>query len=448
MPNNNNWIRSYSDFIGNEHCRVGAGRRRSNRFCRLLAVLGIGLWLLAPAVLHAQRFEPNYDEAKVPDYQLPSIIDEQTDQAQDFPLAWQKRRAQVLQVFAEQMYGVQPASPFQLEFEKVESGPSCGGKALRQQWRVSVSTNAGSQTIDLLIFTPADATQPVPCFLGLNFSGNHTVAADPEIPVTQSWVRNNDANFSQGNRASEQGRGTGSSRWPVEQIVSAGCGVATAYYGDIDPDTDDDFRNGVHALFPEHRPSSAAPQRWGSISAWAWGLSRLLDCIEREVQEIDSGRVAVIGHSRLGKTALWAGATDTRFACVISNNSGCGGAALSRRAVGETVTRINTSFPHWFCPNFKQYNDLESELPIDQHQLIALIAPRLTYVASATQDQWADPHGEFLSLHLASEVFARLPHPADRPEAPIHKVGYHLRDGQHDINSWDWAHYLRFLKQL
>jgi hypothetical protein len=276
------------------------------------------------------------------------------------------------------------------------------------------------------------------------------VAPDEEILVTSSWVRNNEANGAKNNQASAAGRGSSRSRWPVEQIVAAGLGVATAYYGDIDPDTDDQFQNGVHALFPNHRPSAEHPDRWGSISAWAWGLSRLLDCIEQEVEQVDASRVAVIGHSRLGKTSLWAGATDKRFAAVISNDSGCGGAALSRRAFGETVGRINTSFPHWFCPNFKQYNENEDQLPIDQHQLLALIAPRLVYVASATQDQWADPHGEFLSLNLASDVFQRLQKSTagNSSTQPLMRVGYHLRDGKHDINAWDWAHYIRFVHQL
>ena len=396
-----------------------------------------------------QKFEPNYDEAKVPAYQLPPIIDEATAAADDFAAAWQERRHVLLQVFAEQMFGTAPAAPYELKFEQTDSGPSLDGKALRQQWRVTVSTEHGSLPIELLVFTPADAKQAVPCFLGLNFGGNHTVASDPEIAVTSSWVRNNERSGATGNRASAAGRGTAASRWPVAQIVAAGMGVATAYYGDIDPDTDDQFENGIHALFPEHRPSAEHPERWGSIAAWAWGLSRLLDCIHTRLPQIDANRVAVIGHSRLGKTALWAGAVDSRFAAVISNNSGCGGAALSRRAVGETVGRINDSFPHWFCGNFKKYNLNESQLPIDQHQLLALAAPRLVYVASATGDQWADPHGEFLAVHLASEVYRRLPertHP--QTQTPLRRVGYHLRDGQHDITPWDWTMYLQFVGHL
>ncbi len=402
---------------------------------------------LTPVV--AQKFEPNYDESKVPAYQLPLLIDGKTAAAADFSDAWSARRGELLQVFSDQMFGTAPTTPYELKLEQTDSGSSLEGRALRQQWRVTISTEHGSLPIDLLVFTPADAKQSVPCFLGLNFNGNHTVAHDPEIAITNSWVRKNDANATAENRATAEGRGTSAGRWPIEQIVTAGMGVATAYYGDIDPDIDDQFQNGIHALFPDHRPTQEQPERWGSIAAWSWGLSRLMDCIVGKLPQIDPNRVAVIGHSRLGKTALWAGATDPRFAAVISNNSGCGGAALSRRAVGETVGRINTSFPHWFCGNFKKYNNNEGQLPIDQHQLLALMAPRLVYVASATQDQWADPHGEFLALHLAADVYRRFPDRLDtNTQQPIKRVGYHLRDGKHDINAWDWAHYLRFLGQL
>jgi hypothetical protein len=419
-------------------------------FVALLAWLVVsgGLGPLVTAA-RAQKFEANYDETRVPTYELPLLIDAKTASASDFPAAWSTRRAELLTVFSEQMFGTPPTTPYELKFEQTESGTSLQGKALRQQWRVTITTAHGSLPIDLLVFTPAEAKQAVPCFLGLNFNGNHTVAADEQIAIPGSWVRNNEAAGSDGHQATDKGRGTSASRWPIEQIVDAGMGVATAYYGDIDPDTDDKFQNGIHALFPEHRPSAEHPDRWGSIAAWGWGLSRLLDCIEAKLPQIDANRVAVIGHSRLGKTALWAGATDTRFAVVISNDSGCGGAALSRRAFGETVGRINSSFPHWFCGNFKQYNQQEELLPIDQHQLLALMAPRLVYVASATEDQWADPHGEFLSLHLASEVYRRLPRKLDaKTGQPVKQVGYHLRDGKHDINAWDWAHYIRFLGQL
>ena len=297
---------------------------------------------------------------------------------------------------------------------------------------------------------PADAKGPVPVFLTLNFYGNHTIHADPDIRLnTRSWMRDNAQFGVVDHRATEKSRGVRISRWPVEKILARGYGLAAIYYGDIDPDFHDEFENGVHPLFDDHegaRPADA----WGSIGAWAWGLSRAMDVLEKD-PAVDPKRVIVMGHSRLGKTALWAGVQDERFAITISNDSGCGGAALSRRAFGETISIITRAFPHWFCGRLKDYANKEGEIPVDQHQLIALCAPRPVFVASAEADLWCDPQGEFLACKFASPVyklFGLEGMPAtEMPEVgkPVHgTIGYCVRAGKHDLTESDWLRYMDF----
>lgn len=398
----------------------------------------------------AQEGDYNYDEAKVPQYTLPELLITKSGKTVSTSSEWRKtRRSEILELFRTHVYGKSPEKPKQIRFKVMsEEHGALNGLAIRKEVRVFFGEGEEPH-MDILMFLPANKKK-VPVFLGLNFYGNHTIHPDPAITLSDKWMRNNKELGITENKALESNRGTAATRWPVEMILSSGYGLATIYYGDIDPDYDDGFQNGIHPLFYRDGQTSPAPDEWGSIAAWAWGLSRALDYLEKDKQ-VDARRVAVLGHSRLGKAALWAGAEDERFALVISNNSGCGGAALSRRVFGETLTYINTSFPHWFCDNFLQYNDREADLPVDQHMLIALMAPRPVYVASAAEDLWADPKGEFLSAKHASvvyELFGKKGLPA-REMPGLHtpamgSLGYHIRAGEHDVTSYDWEQFIRF----
>ncbi|MEZ4618386.1 MAG: hypothetical protein R2867_23125 [Caldilineaceae bacterium] len=395
-----------------------------------------------------------YDEQDVPAYTLPDLLTRQDGHPVRDAAGWAERRAELLAIFAEQVYGKTPTQLVPLRFEITDHDTNTlNGVATRKQVTIYFSNDNAGPQLELLLYTPNNAAQPVPTFLGLNFGGNQTIHSDPAIHITQSWVRPNPERGVVDNRATAASRGAAASRWPVEQILERGYGVATVYCGDIDPDYDDDFRNGVHGLFP--RTGQTWPtDAWGTLAAWAWGLSRALDYLASDA-DVDDTRVALLGHSRLGKGAIWAGAQDERFALVISNDSGCGGAALSRRCYGETVGAINERFPHWLCGNFKQYNDNEAALPIDQHQLLALVAPRPLYVASAVEDRWADPLGEFLAAKEASAVYellglAGLPATEQPPvNTPVvGQIGYHIRSGGHDVTPYDWACFMNFADRM
>lgn len=424
-----------------------------NIVMKLNSLLGrIYSFLIFSITMNAQPKGYLYDESKVIAYELPDPLVCQDGTKVETAQTWiEKRRSEILKLFKEEVYGESPENRIPMRIEIVEEGQGAlGGKAIRKQVAIVLGGEHRTLSLNLLLYLPKTSNQSIPGFLTINFQGNHTVHSDPAILLPNTWVRNR--NGIKDNNAREIDRGLVASRWAISDMINRGYAFATVYYGDIDPDFDDGFQNGAHVLFSQSDSEIRKPSDWGSIAGWAWGLSRCMDYLVKDPL-IDSNRIAVMGHSRLGKTSLWAGATDERFAMVISNNSGCGGAALSRRRFGETVKRINTSFPHWFCENYKKYNDKEENCPVDQHMLIALTAPRPVYIASAQEDRWADPKGEFLSaLHAEPvyQLFGKSFGAKKQPmlNRPVHRqIGYHVRKGKHDVTAYDWNQYLDFADQ-
>ncbi len=365
-----------------------------------------------------------------------------------------QRRKELLDLFTREMYGQSPGRPRKMTFHVFDiDSNALGGLATRKQITISFTGEPTGPHMDLLIYTPNRVKGPVPTILGLNFWGNHAIHSDPGIRISSRWMESGDNNpyvdlsGVKDHRATEACRGINASQWPVERILARGYAVATAYRGDLDPDTADGYKDSVRALYPQLH---ARGDNFSTIAAWAWGLSRAMDYLTTD-RRIAAKHVAVFGWSRLGKAALWAGATDPRFAMVISNESGAGGAKLFRRGVGENIRRLNTVFPHWYCSNFRKYNDLDTTLPFDQHMMLALIAPRPLYIASAAQDTGADPEGEFEAARAVEPVyrlFGVTGLPTETWPPVNHSVqggiGYHVRSGRHDVTDFDWTQYLAF----
>ena len=424
----------------------------------LMGALGIAS---AWSALASEPAGFNYDESKVLPYTLPDpLVANDGSRVRD-AAAWRaKRRPELLELFAREVYGRTPGGrPAKMHWKVTSTDRAAlGGKAVRKEVTVWFGEKEDGPQMHVLIYQPPGAAgehAPWPAFLGLNYYGNECVNADPGITMSKAWMRTNKDFKIVNNRATEGTRGMHASRWNVETVVARGYATVTMYYGDLCEDRDEGLTRDVAALFGTGHVNDRKPDEWGAIGIWAWGLSRALDYLASD-PEIDAKRVAVHGHSRLGKTALWAGAQDERFALVISNDSGCGGAALSKRNFGETVERINASFPFWFSKSFRAYNAREDALPIDQHELIALIAPRPVHVASAQDDKWADPRGEFLSEKNAEPVYALFGKkglgiadmPAVNHPAPGDGMAYHIRTGGHDITPYDWAQYLDFADRV
>ncbi len=397
----------------------------------------------------------NYDESKVRDYTVPDpLLGEDGRRVSDATSWLTTRRPEILRDFRDLMYGHAPELPVTLRATVSSVEPEAvGGLATRTIVNLRFFEDDKAPDIDLMLYVPNNVAKPVPVFLGLNFYGNASIEADPAIPLPQKWLRPNAklASAVVNNRATEALRGLNSDRWPIEMAIKRGYAVATLYYGDLEPDHIDGWRDGIRGyVLRLHGRTEHRPEEWGALGAWGWGLSRAMDYLETRA-DIDARHVAVLGHSRLGKAAIWAGAQDERFAIVISNNSGEGGASLARRNFGENIA-FSIDHASWrYCDRFRDFIDREDELPFDQHMLLGIIAPRPAYVASATEDLLADPKGEFLTAVHAESMYqlfgkrgvATADWPA--PDTPIgDSIGYHLRSGAHDITAYDWTQYMNF----
>jgi hypothetical protein len=402
---------------------------------------------LLAAVAHAQTPDVIYDESRVPKYTLPDALTMRNGERVRDAKTWTgRRRPEILEIYQTEVYGRSPAGPAKLNAEITSiDNQALEGKAIRKQVTLYFAGKNGAKNLAegwrmaILIYLPVAAKKPVPLILGLSFSGNQTVTADAGIKLGEEWVKGVKQ------PAEAKSRGAQAQQWQVDQILAHGYGLATIYYGDIEPDFDGGMQYGIRPLFFKPGQTEPAADEWGAIAAWAWGLSRAMDYLETD-REIDARHVAVFGHSRLGKAALWAGAQDTRFSLVISNESGEGGAAISRRDFGERTKDLNSRFPHWFDANFKKYNEHEDQMPFDSNLLLSLMAPRPLYVASAEGDRWSDPRGEFLGALGASPVYelfgkkglgaAQMP---GNHEPIMHTVAYHVRAGKHDVTAYDWS---------
>lgn len=355
---------------------------------------------------------------------------------------WEKIRRPEIQAMVEnEMYGMVPG---ELKISDInildQDDQAINGKAIRKQVKLIFRGNQKELSVELLLYLPK-GKKSYPTFLGYNFGGNHTILNDTAIHIAKEW------------NGTARPRGVETANWEVEKLINAGCGVATMYYWDIAPDRED-FSIGIYPLLYKTGQTKPANNEWGSLAAWAWGLSRALDYMKTDKQ-VDGSKVVVVGHSRLGKASLWAGARDQRFAAVISNNSGCGGASIYRDKAGETLLKMNNRFPRWTAVNFKKYTDNESFLPFDQHMVLAMVAPRPLYVASASEDAWADPKNEYKSALLATEVYKLYGLKGiDSPVFPALNtpvgatVAYHIRNGKHDILPYDWDQYISFAKKF
>jgi hypothetical protein len=392
----------------------------------------------------------NYTEAKVGSYTLPDPLKLADGRPVRDAATWfEKRRPEIVKLFEENEYGRSPGRPADMSFDVFDKAtPAFDGKATRRQVTIYFSKDKAGSQMDLLIYLPAGAGKPVPLLLNLGFSANNTAVKDPNVKVGTMWDRK------QNQRVPAKG-GFGFGGLNVLPVLEKGFGIATFNYSDVDPDALGAISGGVRRLYLKEGQTEPAPDEWGSIAAWAWGMSRAIDYFETD-KDVDAKRIAITGVSRLGKTVMWAGARDTRVAMVIASCSGEGGAALSRRHYGETLKHLvaPTRYPYQFCANYAKWADKVDEFPVDAHLLIALIAPRPVLLQTGYTDKWSDPYGEFLAAVAAEPVYQLLGKQGlgtDKMPAPgepiLHTIGFFMHKGGHGSAPEDWPVYLQFMQR-
>ncbi|MCC6362687.1 MAG: acetylxylan esterase [Bryobacterales bacterium] len=403
--------------------------------------------LLVPASLAQSPPPANYDESKAGSYILPDPLVLASGKRVRNATMWrEQRRPEILRLFEENMHGHSPPRPPGMTFDVFDKGTAVrDGKAIRKQITIHFTADKSGPRMDLLLYVPAHSPKPVPVLLHLSFTANSLTVDDPGVKEGLIWNREKKL------VPASQGRGFGKLR--VDDFIARGFGIATVYYGDIEPDFAGGFPHGVRGLFLKPGQTEPGPGDWGAIGAWAWGLSRAMDYLETD-KNVDAKRVAIAGVSRLGKTVLWAGAEDQRFAMVIASCSGEGGAALSRRNYGETIKNLNTRFSYQFAGNYQKFGDHPDSLPVDAHMLLALIAPRPLLLSTGDQDRWSDPRGEFLAAVAAGPVYRLLGKqdlgtdqfpPAGQPI--LHTLGYSMHAGGHGAIPSDWDVFLQFMEK-
>ena len=400
------------------------------------ATLSLLIFSLSAEGREAKEFDSdvNYDNTKNPHYDLPPLLITSHGQKITTADQWHNiRRPEILALFSNLVYGrvPKPSSPIRVEFEIAHSDPAfMDAAATRKDIKIHLSNNNGRLAMHVVLFVPNKASKPVPCFLKHSFQNTRSDDFRPAL-LRRGILRNG---------------------WPLEKLIRRGYALCAVYHEDLVKHNEVDFRDGIHKLFYPKGQSFPKAHEWGVLSTCAWGAMRAMDYLETD-QDIDHNKVAVMGHSKMGKAALWTAAQDTRFALAISAQSGCAGAALWRRKSGETLKKMVTRFPYWLCRNAWKFVEQEDDLPVDQHMLLGCIAPRPVYVHSGINDTWADPRGEYLSAFHAGDVYRLLDRHvslSDKASPPVGQaiieshVGYHVRKGGHSIEPYDWDRFLEF----